>query len=66
MLWRPTRPSRDRPISSDRPILRLLSPILLGFLLAAGPVSADQRHPGGSDLPMPDPCEVAPVLPFCR
>jgi len=66
MLWRPTRSSRDRPISSDHPVLRLLPAILLGILVAAGPLSADHRSAGGSDEPMPDPCEVAPVLPFCR
>ena len=38
----------------------------VGILVAAGPLSAGHRSADGSDVPMPDPCEVAPVLPFCR
>ena len=60
--------SRDGPRGRRHPIpyRRSGAAIILLLLLATLPAAAQDREPRDPDPPMPDPCEIAPVLPFCR
>ena len=70
MTWWPTRTSRNVSTHAGRTGRDLLwiraILVVLISLQAAGPTWATGPRRPPADPPMPDPCQTAPVLPFCR